>query len=255
MDIVQAHELALYSHAWKRWRQRTKPISAVVVHHSAIDSDAPTVKQVEAISRYHVESNQLDPGGGPTIAYHYVIGKRGLVCNPNDDSWHTWHAGNRNGHTLGVCLLGNYEDDYPPGEQVSMFLELFDVLKEKHGQDLKLERHHDSCPSLAFEAITGTPPDVRPQTMTEVVHELPSITELDRDFTHEQKQGMEHWLREAYGICQNFTPEQIEAIAAVRELCRMFGEGGIEAFIQREVVSGSRKNMVARYGTNWEGGK
>ena len=64
--------------------RRTKPITSLVVHHTAT---SPFITPAE-IALYHTQVR-----GYPTIAYGYVIGPEGFIylCVPEDRI--TWHAG------------------------------------------------------------------------------------------------------------------------------------------------------------------
>lgn len=111
-------------HPTKRYRTRAlATISTIVVHHSATETGTP-----EAFARYHVEAN-----GWPDIGYHYVIGKDGTVWKTNRASTISYHAGNANGHSLGVCLVGNFDREQPTQAQWLALVELLNGLMQAFG--------------------------------------------------------------------------------------------------------------------------
>lgn len=120
VDVVDT----LPSHKTKRYRERPlSDISMVVVHHSATSSGSP-----EAFARYHVESNQW-----PGIGYHYVIARDGMVYKTNAASIVSYHAGNANGRSLGVCLVGNFDQETPGEAQIEALVELLKGLMQAFG--------------------------------------------------------------------------------------------------------------------------
>jgi hypothetical protein len=87
----------------------TKP-QGITVHHSATpDQD---VLDFPAIVRYHTQVN-----GWSDIGYHAVVerSERGLVCIYGRPT-HRYgaHAQGHN-NTLGICFVGNYDQQPPPG--------------------------------------------------------------------------------------------------------------------------------------------
>lgn len=76
-------------------------IDNIIIHHSATIENA----SVEAIKRYHVEHN-----GWKDIGYHYIIDNKGVVHKGREDKTIGAHAKGNNKHSIGVCVVGNYEN-------------------------------------------------------------------------------------------------------------------------------------------------
>ena len=90
-------------------------INWLIVHHSATSRDST---RVEAVNRYHRDK---DWGGGARhpksslgwyVAYHYFIEGDGTVTKCANDDELRWHAGNRNGDSLGICMAGRFDKGY-----------------------------------------------------------------------------------------------------------------------------------------------
>lgn len=114
MQVVDMVE-QLPKHPRKRYKERPlSDISMVVVHHSATREGSP-----EAFARYHVETN-----GWPGIGYHYVIARDGTVYKTNKASTVSYHASGYNARSIGVCLVGNFDQERPPAEQMEALVEL-----------------------------------------------------------------------------------------------------------------------------------
>jgi len=91
-----------------------RPINLIVIHHS-LTPDGVTLS-MQAIRRYHTEER-----GWKNIGYHYVVEKVGhshevlvgrrLVMNGA-------HAPPRNHDSIGICLVGNFDEAPPPDQQL-----------------------------------------------------------------------------------------------------------------------------------------
>lgn len=105
----------LPKHPTKKYSRRSiGDISIITIHHSLTTTGSP-----EAFARYHVESN-----GWPGIAYHYVIGKDGTVYVTNDLETISYHVGDSNKKSIGICLVGDFRTEKPSEAQYKAAIEL-----------------------------------------------------------------------------------------------------------------------------------
>ena len=114
------------SHASKRWR-------CIVIHHSATE-----VGGAERFTRAHRAR------GFDELGYHFVIGngtdtadgqvevgprwpaqKYGAHCRSPDDYY--------NEHGIGICLVGNFDDDRPTAAQMESLKKLVRHLSKTYG--------------------------------------------------------------------------------------------------------------------------
>ena len=133
---VSAMALGLY---WpNRWNY-------IVVHHSA--GNYGTIDFLQKIHRERQAGDPID-----AIPYHYVIGngnglKMGEVANDwrkQNNLWGAHVSGrnrDRNFRGLGICMIGNFEQDQVPKKQYQALLGLTQKLMKEHG--------------IAIENITG----------------------------------------------------------------------------------------------------
>lgn len=122
-------------------------ITQIVVHHSA-DNGTP-----QSIASYHVSK------GWPGIGYHYVIAKDGTVHHTNDIDEASYNVAQQNTRSLGICLIGNYEKDTPPDNQVAALKWLVKTLRAVIG-DVDVVGHRDrvatACPGKNLYEIVKT---------------------------------------------------------------------------------------------------
>jgi uncharacterized protein YigE (DUF2233 family) len=106
---------SLPKHAWRRYPKRKKEeIEIIALHHSLTEEGS-----AEAFARYHVSKY-----GWPGIGYAYVIGKDGTVYICHDIETMTYHVGNSNRKSIGICLVGDFRTQKPTPAQYQAALEL-----------------------------------------------------------------------------------------------------------------------------------
>jgi N-acetylmuramoyl-L-alanine amidase len=115
-DIIQE----LPRHPTKRYKERMlNSIRQIVVHHSATTSGTP-----EAFARYHVQQKW------PGISYHYVIARDGTVYKCQKATTISYHASGANGSSIGVCLVGHFDEQLPTQAQTDSLIDLLaDLVK------------------------------------------------------------------------------------------------------------------------------
>ena len=84
-------------------RDMTK-VNTVIIHHSA-----STGQTINSLAQFHIDAK-----GWPAIAYHFAVGWDGKVYQLNDVDRKTFHAQGWNTRAIGVCLIGNYQENPLP---------------------------------------------------------------------------------------------------------------------------------------------
>lgn len=112
-------------------KRRLSAITDITVHHSG----SPANHTPLSFARYHIgsTSKQIPKSnrgkGWPAIAYHFVITADGTVNQTLIlDEWSN-HNGYNNGHAIGVCLVGNFEEHEPTPAQMEALHTLIIWLK------------------------------------------------------------------------------------------------------------------------------
>lgn len=99
------------------WPYETRPLSAVenvVIHHSA---GLPTTPP-ESIAIGHINRNGGGAEGWPGIGYHFYVMGDGRIYKTNHLTTHSYHVGDDNRESIGVCLAGNFTNVHPSPAQL-----------------------------------------------------------------------------------------------------------------------------------------
>lgn len=112
-----AEEIGFYSlENPEGWREYTEDLRAayqtVVIHHSSL-YDTDDWQTMHAIQDLH-----MDNRGWADIGYHFCIGLSGTVFEGRQMSARGTHTELYNTGSLGVCLLGNFEEIEPTQPQL-----------------------------------------------------------------------------------------------------------------------------------------
>lgn len=142
MNIITVHDIIndLARHPDKRYRNRPlSGIDRIIIHHSATEQGDPY-----SFARYHVHHHDW-----PGIGYHFVIMKTGHIYQTNKIYTRSYHTSGQNTKSIGICVVGNYDnDDWPPEVDIS-FKYLYRHLSNIFGR-IKIYGHRDfsnkSCP-------------------------------------------------------------------------------------------------------------
>lgn len=99
-------------------------IDSVVIHHSATTGVSTNH---DAVRKYHKEER-----GWSDIGYHYTIDWGGIVRKGREDDTIGAHCKNFNKNSLGICLFGNFETEFPTHEQLDTLISLLKRLQETY---------------------------------------------------------------------------------------------------------------------------
>jgi LysM repeat protein len=126
IDPTQLKEIDRADVTPGRWKN-------IVIHHSASTKDSPAI-----MDRYH-RRNGMENG----LAYHFVIGGGGLRMEDGEfyigDRWkhqlqggHV-HSEKLNDESIGICLVGNFNDAPPTPKQMQVLADLIGHLMDLCG--------------------------------------------------------------------------------------------------------------------------
>ncbi|WP_051428290.1 peptidoglycan-binding protein [Bacillus sp. J33] len=135
------------------YSKRTKKITDRVWHHSLTLSHLAG-STAEAFAKYHVSL------GWPGVGYHLVIEPKRIVMTPkgaraqivyaNDIHLRTYHVGNSNQYSLGICVTGDYRKEKLDDATKATIDELQAALvKDGIGQR---DKSHQEMPGYSWKA-------------------------------------------------------------------------------------------------------
>ena len=123
---------------------RTRDISKIdkiVLHHSGSPMSRTTV---HGIHRWHLQQGWLGCG------YHYVVHEDGSIFEGRPIHIVGAHARGYNENSIGICVTGNFEVEYPTlRQQENLGKLLLHLINDKlRGQSLSIKRHKDLAATL-----------------------------------------------------------------------------------------------------------
>jgi len=109
----------------------------ITVHHSAEAEPAPldgsaasSAAALRQIQRSHLKG-KTPPWGD--IGYHFLIDPEGRVFQGRDLAWQGAHAkGDNNVQNIGICVLGNFDDETPTAAALESLRKLLDNLRRTY---------------------------------------------------------------------------------------------------------------------------
>ncbi len=136
-------------------------IRFIVIHHSGVNVDSSAFD----IANYHIGPHGPNLEVWPGIGYSFVVRWDGSIEYASDILRCSYNVASRNVECLGLCCVGNWNDDVPSDAQLGGALELVTYLRNLlpwaevrgHGE-VALPAYPSSCPGLtwpAWRAILG----------------------------------------------------------------------------------------------------
>lgn len=126
----------------RRTYETERTIKNIVIHHSAsLTKNWEGDKTLRQWDKLHRDKFH-DIWGQPTstftplrhIAYHYIVAPTGKVIQGRDLDVIGYHAGNKKVNTegIGICVVGNFEEEEIKERQYEALCNLIDNLKQTH---------------------------------------------------------------------------------------------------------------------------
>lgn len=119
-----------------RWtRQYSKKVDLIAVHHTAVKVTGDTrsgAERIRALYEYHANNR-----GWGDVGYHYLIDEDGQIYEGKSGGKYVvgGHAYCNNINTIGVALLGNFEEEKPTQDQLKALQWLLGDLAETYNID------------------------------------------------------------------------------------------------------------------------
>jgi len=135
-------------HPTKQYAKRdVTELKYIAIHHSGTEGGDP-----QSFARYHIETRDW-----PGIGYDYVIMGNGTTYKTNNLTTVNYHVGSKNRETVGICLVGNFDQIKPTQAQYDALSELCRLLLQEYPW-LEIKGHKDlqddrTCPGKNFDFV------------------------------------------------------------------------------------------------------
>lgn len=101
----------------------------IIVHHTAAVAPTP---QFDAINEWHKARGFTLSTLGYYVGYHYVIEKDGTVRKAREDNEVGCHAIGANTNSIGICLVGDFDIEWPSYAQITALGALIETKQREH---------------------------------------------------------------------------------------------------------------------------
>lgn len=133
--------------------QVARGIKEVVLHHTWSPTAAQYRGQAtwEAIRRYHVETN-----GWSDIGYHFGVAPDESIWKLRPVTLSGAHVLNRNQHTIGVAMIGNFDEEDPAKNGLTTAVKVVRLLVERFKlkpENIRFHREfqNKTCPGTKLD--------------------------------------------------------------------------------------------------------
>ncbi len=140
----------------RRYRRRHRDsITKIILHCTGTGEP-----NLMPLARYDVTprpDHHISPLGCPGFTYHYYINKTGTVYHTSDLENITWHVGNHNNNSIGVCMKYKSKDNPnpPPEEQLEPMYSLLTHLCLDLGIDPDNIKGHRELWGTGYIVVNG----------------------------------------------------------------------------------------------------
>lgn len=137
----------------------------IAIHHSLTKTGNSA-----AFANYHVGTL-----GWSEVAYHFVILKDGTIEWNHDLGVLSYHVGNSNKFSVGICVVGDFRSEQPTAAQKDSLALLVDALKKDMPNYQRTRGHNEfpgyswkACPVFDYRAVINRAVEVAPVPATEL---------------------------------------------------------------------------------------
>ena len=133
------------------------PPKYITVHHDGKDPMLSTDQSTSA-ARIEMAYKKARAMGWGDIGYHYMVDRGGRVWEGREIKWQGAHVKNQNEGNIGVCCLGNFDEQSPSDAQLDACRQILSCLMGTYGIPVgRVKTHqewydnHTACPGRSLQ--------------------------------------------------------------------------------------------------------
>ena len=125
----------------------------IIIHHTAFPSikEYKGFKTIKKIQKEHIEKGFSD------IGYHFLISPEGKIIIGRNIYFEGAHTKSKNKKSIGIALIGNFEEEKPTKKEINSLKKLINVLKRFFKiEEIKMHKDYNKdtlCPGKYLEKI------------------------------------------------------------------------------------------------------
>jgi hypothetical protein len=133
------------------------PVRYITLHH---DGMSPFLAKDQASAAARIELIRVSHRGHDwaDIGYHFVVDRGGRVWEGRDLKWQGAHVKDHNEGNIGICCLGNFDEQSPSDEQLEAAERIVACLMDKYRVPVSRVRSHQewqgartACPGRSLQ--------------------------------------------------------------------------------------------------------
>ncbi|NBQ89629.1 MAG: N-acetylmuramoyl-L-alanine amidase [Betaproteobacteria bacterium] len=133
------------------------PPKYITVHHDGMSPFLST-DQSSSSARVEMIRNGHRSKGWGDIGYHYVVDRGGRVWEGREIKWQGAHVKNENEGNIGICCMGNFDEQSPSDAQLQACQRMVECLMAKYRIPVsRVKTHqewasaHTACPGRSLQ--------------------------------------------------------------------------------------------------------
>jgi hypothetical protein len=133
------------------------PVRYITLHH---DGMSPFLAKDQSSAAARIELIRVSHRGHDwaDIGYHFVVDRGGRVWEGRDLKWQGAHVKNHNEGNIGVCCLGNFDEQSPSDQQLEAAERIISCLMQKYDVPVRRVLSHQewqgartACPGRSLQ--------------------------------------------------------------------------------------------------------
>jgi hypothetical protein len=188
--------------------QYTNDVKFLAVHHTATSADLDNPRQaVRNIQYYHAVRR-----GWGDIGYNYVIDQQGNIYEGRDGGTDVigGHSREINKVSVGISLLGNYQEKDVPEAALKSLAKLLNSLADQYNLDVK---DYDQYEGRSYPVLGGhsdysatSCPGIYGKSFLPILRDMVDSSDKNGDFEVTELSSLTAWVDSGYSMASDLEP-------------------------------------------------